>query len=334
MPIRPDRVLLLTLLAASGCLERREDLRIDAAGSIEVIHRFKGDPGEFAPGRPDRLPGGAPWVVTDEDLPHPDGSGSDHVREARASFPTAAAIPMNFGLAGDPAPLAMHTSLEIERSDRGETRWIFERRYEARAYALRDRIFRRTFSGNVRKALDRGEPLEGELRAEAIRGALAFEREKVGELAERALAAVVPGRATAAVRLAARRDAERALEEAWSPETVEGLIDRPAEEKIALEERFRREALEAAASAGARAVGDASIESKLAEAFERERRVWDATEGLQDETFVLRVTFPAPVVLSDGATLEDGGRTAVFRFGGEDLRDDDLVLRAVAQGGP
>ncbi|MBX3467789.1 MAG: hypothetical protein KF878_12970 [Planctomycetes bacterium] len=44
----------------------------------------------------------------------------------------------------------------------------------------------------------------------------------------------------------------------------------------------------------------------------------------------MRVTFPGPVALSDAQALEDGGRTAVFRFDGAALNDRPQVLRAVA----
>lgn len=322
---------VLTLLATSGCLERREEILVRADGSLEVTHRFKGDPGEFGDDRPDALPRGAPWTVRDEDV-RVDDSRTDRVRVATATFARAADVPATFGAAGDPAPLAMRTQVSVQRRPDGTSRWIFERRYGARSYAVRDRLFRRTFPGDVRKALERGEPIEGELLEKAVQAVVEFERSKVGLLLEQAIQATAPDRATAANLLAARRDVERALEADWTAEAVRDLIGGSAEEKLAVEERFRNESARSAAAAGARALGDPAVEARLAEAFERARRVWDATEGLQDETFELRVTFPAPVVLSDAAALEDGGRTAVFRFGGEDLRDHDLVLRAVAEG--
>ncbi|HZU95942.1 MAG TPA: hypothetical protein VFF73_04480, partial [Planctomycetota bacterium] len=73
-------------------------------------------------------------------------------------------------------------------------------------------------------------------------------------------------------------------------------------------------------------------EADVRAAFERGRRVLEATEDLQDESFEVRVEFPVPVVLSDAD--EVSGNTAVFKFSGKDLCDSERVLRAVACGKP
>ncbi|HZU99042.1 MAG TPA: hypothetical protein VFF73_20205, partial [Planctomycetota bacterium] len=183
------RYVLVVGVLLSGCLDRKETIKVQADGGVSVAFVLKGDPGEFKPDRVDVLPGGAGWKVTDEDVARDDGNGSDHVRRAEASFARIEDAPSSFGAADDPAPLTAHTTLRREATKEG-TRYVFERRYVPRAYAWRERIFRRTVPEDVIKALSES-PKEGAAHDEAVKRAtsalLAFEREKNQVLLEEAL---------------------------------------------------------------------------------------------------------------------------------------------------
>lgn len=337
-------VLVAALAGAAGCLERREEVRIAPDGSVEVAHRFRGNAEEFRAERADALPSGAPWDVRDAESPRDDGKGADRLREASARFASVAEIPETFGAAGDAASLRMRTELAIAREG-GVARYAFVRRYEPRAYAWRERAFRCAFPDDLRRELEHlhgSRPPEDLLRRAAA-ALIAFEREKAKELLEQAIAAAAPDRAgNAAVVLRARAALGRAIDARWSVEDVLRSLDLPPAEKVALEQRFRDETARAATEAAVFALApeDSSvrwaIEPRVLLEFERARRVLDATEDLQDESFELRVAFPVPVVAADGgsdaAQIEDGGRAVVFRFKGEDLRDVPLVLRALAEG--
>lgn len=338
---RVPLVLFAALLA--GCLEREETIVVAPDGALEVRHRFKGDPGEFGPGG-DALPSGAPWTVTDQDLKKDDGK-VEHVREAKGRFASAGDLPRGFGPAGDTAPLAFTTSLTGEKLGDGSVRWTFERRYPARAWAWRQRLFERHFPDELQKKLGtKGDgPADPAARREALTGLLAFERAKHQALLEQALAVLArPGEdaAVAARRaLRARTTFGAAFDREWKVAELEQLLDAPAGMK-AFEARYDASVVAASLRAGAEAAaaeggaGAEVAEALLRPALELARRTHQATEDLQDESFALRVTFPGKVVLSDAGTLEDGGRTAVWRWKGAELSDRELVLRAVAVAGP
>jgi hypothetical protein len=333
---RVTALALAVSFLAAGCLERRERIEVRRDGSLAVHLTLKGDPGEFRAGRADALPSGAPWSVRDRDIPRADGKGADHEREAEAVFASASAIPQSSGPADDPAPLRAATALAIERTAGGSERYTFVRRYAPRPYAWRDRAFRRAFPDDLRRALERRDdaPLSKETERRALAALVAFEREKAQDLLEQAIRSVDPlPDAEAARVLEARAALGRAIDAAWPAEKLAGLVNAPEDEKAKLDAKFHEDVAREAVAAGVRTLG-AERAKALSDAFTTARRVLEATEDLQDESFELRVTFPVPVALSDGAALDDGGRTAVFRFKGEDLRDEELVLRAVAEGRP
>jgi hypothetical protein len=331
---------LASMLSFSGCLERKERIHVGADGRISVSHAFKGDAGEFAETSADKLPTGAPWRLHDEDVARAGGDGSDHVRTAAAEFASAAEIPETFGAADDPAPLHAKTKVSIERTRDGKTRWVFERRYAARTRAWRQRLFERHFPEALRKELERKEgdpPLADEVLARAADAVVRFERDRNALLLESALASFGPS-ADAYVLVTARDAFVKSFEEAWKPEMVLSAIHGTADERAALDARYRDETLKAAARTGAKALAErlpdagADLPARVEKAFATARRIHDATEQLQLHGFEVRVELPAKVVASNAEALDDDGRTAVFKLSGADLCDGEHVLRAVAEG--
>jgi hypothetical protein len=332
-----------------GCLERKEKTTVHADGSVHVALSFKGDAGEFAPTAAEKLPTGAPWTVHDEDVARSDGKGTDHVRTADADFASAGAIPETFGSADDPAPLHAKTTVTVEHTKEGRTRWTFERRYAPRAHAWRDRIFNRWFPDDLMKALQEKDE-EGAIPDPTLRRAAAavldFEREKALVFLEDSLASVAPEKATPWVVLQARQRLIESFDKTWKVEDVVRTVKGTPEERTALETKYRDEVPKQVAAAAAFAARKAiepsfdehggelgldRLQGDLTDAFERFRRIHDATEQLQVHSFEVRVELPGRIVLSDADTLEDDGKTAVWKFGGKDLNDRTQVLRAVAE---
>ncbi len=334
---------LVAAVALTGCLERDERITVSPDGALEVVLRLKGDPGEFGPVG-DALPGGPPWLVTDREVPREDGRGTDHVREARARFARAEDVPTTFGAPGDEASLRFRTALTVDRLADGGTRYTFERRYEPRAWSWRERLLERHLPQEVRDRLagKTEGPMDERLQRDALAGLLAFERAKGQALVEDALGAVAPAAEEPAVAarraLRARAAYAAGFDAAWQVDDLQALLGAPRSEQVALEARYREETRRLAVQAGADASvaegaapgARAALEDELGAAFDAARARLEATEDLQDESFVVRVTFPGPVALSDADALEDDGRTAVFRFQGKDLADQPHVLRAVA----
>jgi hypothetical protein len=330
------RALALIFVAASmtGCLERKETIKVQSSGSVDVSLTFRGDQGEFDAARGDALPSSAPWTVTDSDVTSDDGK-TQHVREATGRFARAEDVPETYGDPADPAPLRSRTSVGIETSSDGRRRFTFERHYDARAYAWRERLWKRAFPDEFKKELEtaaaeaKGGPLPEPLLRRVVDALLVFEREKGHELLEESMTQVEPTSAARA-RLAAHAAFESAFAAAWKPEPLLEAINDPAKRE-ALDARYRSETVKQAGKSGAAGLGDSGLDEKVGAAFARARRVLEVTEALGLHNFEVRVEMPAPIVLSDADAVEDDGRTAVFRFKGEDLRDRDHVLRVVAE---
>ncbi len=337
--------LTLSATAAAGCLERKEHLTVADDGSVQVVHHFKGQPGEFdGPG--DALPTGLPWTVKDWDVAR-DDDGVDHHREARARFDRAADLPTTFGALDDPAPLRFHTEVHPEELPGGGVRWSFERRYEARDVAWRERIFEQHFSDELQDKIGSERPITEATKREALTALLAFERAKRLALLEQAIDRVVAARpgadagALIRARLGARKRFADWFDKSWNVDLLEKMIDAPQSEKDDLEARFEKEST-ARATEGAAEIAAAlrpaaradEIRDALREAYVTAKAIVTVSEDLQDEHFEVRVTLPGKVVLHDGAELADDGRTVVFKFSGKDLAGGPVVLRAVAEARP
>jgi hypothetical protein len=268
-------------------------------------------------------------------VPRSDGKGVDHHRHAEARFASAADLPASFGAPDDPAPLHARTSLTMTPLDGGRVRYTFERRYAPRDWAWRARLERLAFPDELKQALSapREGPLADDLLRRALEALLSLARDEARAHLDRALDAVAPG-ADAATHLRARAALDRRFAAAWKADELLPAARHP-EQLGPLEARFREQvAADAAAAAREALGGDPALEARARAAFEAARRDLDVTQDLRDERFVVRVTLPVPVVAHDGEALEDGGRTVVFRFQGEDLCDREQVLRVTGEGRP
>jgi len=117
----------------------------------------------------------------------------------RAEFPTVGAMPARFGPPDefDAQALAMTNDLAVRREG-GGTYYRFTRTYAPRAWADYDYLWRRSIPPDIRRQLESGvdvDDMPEEERNALIEGSIAFERRKLELWADRALAAVAPGRA-------------------------------------------------------------------------------------------------------------------------------------------
>lgn len=320
----------LCAVLLSGCLEREETIEVLPGGGLDVSLVLTGDAGDFDP-RGDALPTGGPWTVTDEDVPTADGKGTKHVRRAKASFASAAAMPASFG--DDAQSLRAPTTLAVEALPGGGTRYVFERRLVARTWAWRAKLEREAFPDELKKALERKPedgPLPDDLLLRAVTAVLRLKRGEALEQVEAALVAVAGRRVEARARLAARASFSKAHDAAWSAQALLPAVKEGAPALAKLDAAWRDATARDAAAAIVAALGDATPDAAK-RAFLAARRELEVTEDLRDETFVTRVRFPVRVTTTDGEVQADG-RTVVFRWKGEDLCDREHVLRAVAEG--
>ncbi|MBU0616972.1 MAG: hypothetical protein KKI02_04590, partial [Planctomycetes bacterium] len=141
-------LLLAAVLLLPGCLERKETIRIDRDGSVQIRVELEGDPGDFAAGDalPDKHTG---WKAQDEFETDDDGKEKQR-RIATRRFAAGQPLPESYADPDDPQygiALMFPTTLEIERRADG-TYYHFKRVYEARAqarYTVHRELFKQIF---------------------------------------------------------------------------------------------------------------------------------------------------------------------------------------------
>ncbi|MCA8923467.1 MAG: hypothetical protein KDD82_16745 [Planctomycetes bacterium] len=314
------------LLGSTGCLEHEETLTVHPDGSLEVSYVIHGDGEDLDQGAAAQ-PGGAPWAVERTTRAKQDGK-LEHVLRARAEFARAAELPACFG---DPeSALTRSTELTVTPSAEGRV-FRFSRAYGAREWAPYAFAERRAFPDEVKalvKQLGEFASFTDEERGLLVRALCAYEQAKVERWAEAALAVVAPGADPGRAALEVQEAIRGEITATVDPAFLARLLADPQEIKEAakgLEARVHR----AAAAAAARALElGPQREQALREELARQRRVFEVSEDLGDEAFVVRLRLPGVVLRHNADEVQ--GDTLIWRFTGQDLRDRTHRLLATS----
>jgi len=313
------------LLATTSCLEREEEIRVEADGSVSVVHTIRGQGADIDGGEA-ALPCGPVYSCTRS----VEGAGTEDEKTivvARARFAGIADLPDRFegpGVEHPEASLRFPTELRILEESDGR-HFILVRRYLPREWARFQFHHRRAFPEEVLELLGRGpfEELSGDERRTVLEAVARYERGKNEEWLRDAIRAAIPDEVDHPIAFHAGRVALEAFFAAnASPERLEALLAMSAEEI----ERAGR-ALEDSLAVS---LGDAVIDALPAElaaptrerflaTYAGARRATHVSEDLEDESFVVRIRLPGRVVAHNADALEEG--FAVWRFDGKDLRD-------------
>jgi hypothetical protein len=268
---------------------------------------------------------------------------------AEAHFPSVADWPRFAAPEGTPFQSAYSdrsAALVIEQRG-AQTVYTFERVYHGRAWVGFDLAERMNAAlvGELGEKLDAFQPLDAAelatltdvVRAEHVRLA--------GNLARAATDLVYSGGSAALAPEAAedaRAAGERAVAEILTVEYVAELWDAlRAFEALPEDERLRmqspaveldsrlRDALRGALGVALRESGtDTAVVGETLTALEWAFARFDHTLDLSDEEFAVELALPGVIVSGNYDKLENG--RAAWEFSFEDLRDRDVVLRAVS----
>jgi len=320
---------LALLLATTSCLEREEELRVEADGSVQVVHTIRGQGADIDGGEAG-VPSGRDYTITRT----VENAGTDDEKDdektilvATARYASVAALPDRFE---DPsaehseASLRFPTELRIVEEADGR-HFILTRRYLPREWARFDLHHRRAFPTEMKERLERQPPEElTDLERREVLSAFAeFERGKWEEWLRDAVVATFPAEGRPLLAFHAGRAAlVRHFAEHASPEQLEALLATSPEEIERASREFERALdhalLEAVAGVDPDGLGEPSRKRFLA-ALAGARRSTHVTEDLGDETFIVRVRLPGRVIAHNADGIEDG--FAVWIFDGQDLRD-------------
>jgi hypothetical protein len=339
------RRLLLLLVPAllAGCLENEETIAVRPDGSVHVRVRARGDRKDLAEGH--AVPAGAPWTAL------PGATGLDQDQEERIAEATFASVrdwPRFHAPASEPyqtAFLERSADLKIERKG-ARTVYTFERTFHARPWAGFEPWHRvgEAIPKEIDQKFKRKEtPTSDEwvVVARAVQQALRDSGDAYARDALLGLYTVGDAELSAAASRAIERRVADALGALAPVDRLQRLVaDLDAAERAKASpagphpfERFEGDVLSTLRGTFSAALAETGLRPKVQNAV-LARLEWrlaaiDHTSDLGDETFKVRVTLPGVVVGGNYAGRAAEG-TVTWELKGEDLRDRDVVLRAVS----
>lgn len=324
------------LAALSGCLERKETIRVQRDGAVRMEMEIKGGPADFD--GPATLPTReAGWRVSDET--HEGQQGTEQVRTVRADYRRGEPLPDAFATPDTEeyeTGLRFPTEVTVERRRDG-TYYHFRRTYPARPFARYEyyREYAREHVFDIEAALE-NRSLQDLPRAEQ-------------EQVLRALQFVEYGK-----HLEDLKEAMSELEEPWPVDRVLRLetalqqhfahppIDAVLDVLNAPEEQRDEAAVDEIASQFLREIDPLYVEALTAggasdrtiDLFFRQLDLATArravTEDLGDEEWTIELELPGEILWHNADRQEDGHRLA-WQFRGAAMFDRDHVLLATSR---
>jgi len=327
-------VLIPFGLLLAGCLERKETIRVDRDGGVEIELTLTGEPAEFVGG--DALPTlDSDWSVRDR-IETDNKDRQTQIREARLRVPAGEPLPDSFAPADTPeyeASLRFPTELKIERRADGMY-YHFKRVYQARQLA-RFEVYKEAVNlSGLLKEMEGKDP--SELSDEQLHSLLtalrALEGFKYAEYVSGATGALEehwPQHYGLLLRQTVLKHFEQAdlepvmalMREPQSPERDQAINDIGNELVAAIEPLLQEQLRELR-------VPRAQVE-KFFEAYELEQARHHVTEDLGDESFEVAVAMPGEIVAHNADRIED--RQAVWKFPAKMFMDRDWVLMVTSR---
>lgn len=333
-------VVLAETLLLSGCVERKESIVIDASGSVSMKSTFQANSlNELREG--DAAPSfeGGWWVQERQEQrvqpinpgAKPDEPQTVYIIEAEIKLPPGADLPANFAAIGEADAevyLQFPTTLTIER--RGDGRYYhFHRFYPRREWAQFEAA-RKPIQDQL-AALGQKKPEEMTETDYAAMARTLAELEVVKHLywARAAFLDATPDAAqdiwlamqAALSTVASELDYQPLLRLLGTPEQNERNEEAIQRELHALQDTIsqRMEAkLKSVPSYSGRRL------ASFLQAYDWQRRFFEVTEDLGDDSFEIAVTMPGEIIGSNAAATN--GATATWKFNGDAIRDRDLEL--------
>lgn len=328
-------VLFAAVLLIPGCLERKETIRVDRDGSVQIRVEMEGDAEDFASG--DALPGKHTGWKTQEETEVDDEGKETKRRVATRRFSAGQPLPDSYADPDGPQygiALMFPTTLEIEQRQDG-TYYHFKRVYEARAQA-RYEVYRELFE-DIFKDLDElagKDPAEltDEQRTRLVEMLRLLEALKRAEYVA-AGAEALEGEWPQDYGLLLRQALMDHFQHADNADLVELLGQPDTPERNEAINTFGDDLI----AAGRDLLREELVELRVPphqielffEAHDEEQARRAVTEDLEDETWEVRVEMPGEIVAHNGTDCDETGVT--WGFPGKAVYDRDHVLMVTSR---
>ncbi len=334
--------------AITGCLERKEEIRVRPDGAVQITARFKGTADELSGpfALPDAQNG---WTVkqiarSEEAKETTEGNEGDDTKaaseekerilEATASFAADAALPSTFG---DGTEVYLEFPTRVWRESRSDGTYVhFRRRYVPRPFAfvnkfkqvlVEDELQALEQEGKEFKDLDRSE------KKKIMQSFARFEAHKQIELLRRATGAVSVDSMQAAWLHGC--NALNGVFEEFIDTDLDRVLDEMTEDEAgdkleAIGESLPKRAVSAFFNEFRKRSDSGSLVENLKLAFEREALRFRITEAMRTHAFEISLELPGEIVAYDvNAEVVDG--KIVWDFNGEYFCDRTVELMATSK---
>jgi hypothetical protein len=343
-----SRAVVLALLASLvACLEVEEEVVVRPDGSLHVKVAARGDRADLEDGFP--LPTWGAWRGADEAtvawLCGAAGERQDLELALEADFRDVGQLPQHWAPPGEPYRSAgLSRTTELEVTTKGcRTIYVFTRVLGARRFADWSPSARieAGLDDEVRALLEARRDLTDEQWARVTDLVRTAYRDTARAVVRSALSGVYTRGAAdlgvdtfeqvlerVAGEVAKQVDEPRLRAMYFLLRQQEGRLTEELPPQLDLDRLARavvRQELPAALDAAGLAQ---SVKNAVLESLEWSFAALDQTTDLGDEKLALRLELPGRIVEGNFGALEDG--VAVWRLEGADLRDREVVLRAVS----
>lgn len=335
--------IITAIGAGVGCVERKERLVISPDGSVLWQVNMRSDTLE------DLLTGdavptpGALWIVRQEQERDEEGRVT-HILNAETAFAPRRKLPQGFGRPQsieEQTCLAFPTTITFEKRRDG-TYCHFTRRYEARAWreieTLREQYVENVAGGLV----DDPAAWTPVQRLNITQALVRFEIEKHIHFTRQAWLATLPDEpqdgylkvADSLRSIMLTMDFARLSNLLAPPEEGGQIPEGAIEQAIKIESEQLQATIIAKLQEAAQQAGlEGSKANALLAACETQRRIFAATEDLNDDGFEIEVEMPGVIVASNAEQVDGGvsGNTILWKFKGESLHDNAIELIATSK---
>ncbi len=332
-------IVLLSMIACEGCVERKEHLSISPTGGVMYKIMYASEsPTDLYEGDAVPLIAGG-WVA--EQIVEKNEEGKETFRlRAQRFFAPGAELPWSFALAHDAdaeAYLQFPTSVTIEERADG-TYYHFSRRYGGREWAAIE-VLRQQHLEVPLQELKGVEPSDWTpvQRIAALRALASFEIHKMLSFARTAFAETTP-KAPQDSWLAVRYEMLDCIDrlDYQSLEKLLEPVEEPREERArkdrieAETEKFQEMSMQRMKQAVRELAGyNGSQTADFVRRYELYARIFEISEDLGDDSFEITVEMPGEIIASNSDSQSP--KTANWRFSGEMLRDRELELMATSR---